>query len=192
MKDRILPIWLLLFALVLAGCRDKEPEQERIGITNYFLPDVEAFNKAYFSEKEPEPEPEPENIEQEEKRWKPYGAFSVTYSDRFDKQLWTTAHFKISSVDLEKKTAVLTYMVNDNRDYVLAQQAGKTPRKEDYFFSSGGRRALFLDETESSDGARCIRIYLTGESFLEFTGKDHLGKARFCCNGVYYRLKSEG
>ena len=105
---------------------------------------------------------------------------------------WSTALFKISSVDYDKHCAVVTYTVKDDNGYQLAKIEGKKPKEEDYFFESGGERVVGLDETEDEDGTRHIIIYLSNEHYLEFIGKEKLETSKYCYPGMSYRLKKEG
>ena len=125
-------------------------------------------------------------------RWNPHGVFTYIYQNRDDSDGWSTALFKVSSVDYEKHCAVLTYTVKDNRGFLRAQNAGNNPKESDYMFESGGEKVAGLDETTDADGTRHVIIYISDNHYLEFTGKNRLEEAKYCFRDLIYRLKYEG
>ena len=184
---------LLLIALSLSACgKEKEEQADPISIVNYTLPDVSSFEETYQAEQKETPDTESSKASAEQvSRWKPHGVFTYVTGGKEDGR-WSTALFKISSVDYETHCAVLTYTVKDSSGYDLSREAGNRPREEDYFFESGGERVVGLDETEEPDGTRRVVIYLSNEHYLEFIGKEKLEKARYCYKNISYRLKYEG
>ena len=178
-------ILLLLMLVFLSACGREESSQ--IGIRNYTLPDKDKFEESYTSDKK-ETAPSSQEIHQTY-RWNPHGVFTYVLGGGYS---WSTALFKISSVDYDKHCAVITYTVKDDNGYQLAKIEGKKPKEEDYFFESGGERVVGLDETEDEDGTRHIIIYLSNEHYLEFIGKEKLETSKYCYPGMSYRLKKEG
>ena len=122
---------LLVVMLCLTACGKKETAPETI--VNWTLPDVASFEENYTSEKETA-EAEKAEPEAESYRWKPHGVYTYVYGTSGEDGNWSTALFKISSADYDKRCAVVTYTVKDNYGYSLARQNGNTPKEEDYFF----------------------------------------------------------
>ena len=178
-------ILLLLMLVFLSACGREESSQ--IEIRNYTLPDKDKFEESYTADKK-EAAPSSQEIHQTY-RWNPHGVFTYVMSGGYS---WSTALFKISSVDYDKHCAVVTYTVKDDNGYQLAKIEGKKPKEEDYFFESGGERVVGLDETEDEDGTRHIILYLSNEHYLEFIGKEKLETSKYCYLGMSYKLKREG
>ena len=180
---------LLAVMLCLTACGKKETAQE--SIVNWTLPDVASFEENYTSERETavaeKAEPEAESY-----RWKPHGVYTYVYGASGEDGNWSTALFKISSADYDKRCAVVTYTVKDNYGYSLARQNGNNPKEEDYFFESGGEKVVGLEEKEDVDGTRHVILYLSNDHYLEFTGSDRPEQAKYCFKSRTYRLKYEG
>ena len=180
---------LLAAMLCLTACGKKETAPE--SIVNWTLPDVASFEENYTSERETavaeKTEPEAENY-----RWKPHGVYTYVYGASGEDGNWSTALFKISSADYDKRCAVVTYTVKDNYGYSLARQNGNNPKEEDYFFESGGEKVVGLEEKEDADGTRHVILYLSNDHYLEFTGSDRPEQAKYCFKSRTYRLKYEG
>ena len=102
---------LLAAMLCLTACGKKETAPE--SIVNWTLPDVASFEENYTSERETavaeKAEPEAESY-----RWKPHGVYTYVYGASGEDGNWSTALFKISSADYDKRCAVVTYTVKDN------------------------------------------------------------------------------
>ena len=188
-KNRLLLQICIILVFILCACGKREEDQTRI--VNWTLPDASAFEEAY-KEEQKETIPASESMTEQAYRWNPHGVFTYIYQNRDDSDGWSTALFKVSSVDYEKHCAVLTYTVKDNRGFLLAQNAGKNPKESDYTFESGGEKVAGLDETEDADGTRHVIIYISDNHYLEFTGKDRLEEAKYCFRDLTYRLKYEG
>ena len=175
--------------LCLTACGKKETAPE--SIVNWTLPDVASFEENYTSERETavaeKAEPEAESY-----RWKPHGVYTYVYGTSGEDGNWSTALFKISSADYDKRCAVVTYTVKDNYGYSLARQNGNNPKEEDYFFESGGEKVVGLEEKEDADGTRHVILYLSNDHYLEFTGSNQLEQAKYCFKSRTYRLKYEG
>lgn len=175
--------------LCLTACGKKETAPE--SIVNWTLPDVASFEENYTSERETavaeKAEPEAESY-----RWKPHGVYTYVYGTSGEDGNWSTALFKISSADYDKRCAVVTYTVKDNYGYSLARQNGNNPKEEDYFFESGGEKVVGLEEKEDADGTRHVILYLSNDHYLEFTGSDRPEQAKYCFKSRTYRLKYEG
>lgn len=169
--------------LLLPACGKEEPQAPSI-TGNPFLKDVEQFNAEYFKTPEPSPTLAPDMT------WIPHGNY--TYVLAGDENYWSTALFNVQSFDLETHTAVLTYVIKDNKNYYLAQISGANPREGDYFLSSDGALALGCDEIYKTDGARVLKIYLDKTRWLEFEGTGRLETAYYHHNNYSYRLKYEG
>ena len=180
---------LLAVMLCLTACGKKETASE--SIVNWTLPDVASFEENYTSERETavaeKAEPEAESY-----RWKPHGVYTYVYGASGEDGNWSTALFKISSADYDKRCAVVTYTVKDNYGYSLARQNGNNPKEEDYFFESGGEKVVGLEEKEDADGTRHVILYLSNDHYLEFTGSDRPEQAKYCFKSRTYRLKYEG
>ena len=180
---------LLAAMLCLTACGKKETAPE--SIVNWTLPDVASFEENYTSERETavaeKAEPEAESY-----RWKPHGVYTYVYGTSGEDGNWSTALFKISSADYDKRCAVVTYTVKDNYGYTLARQNGNNPKEEDYFFESGGEKVVGLEEKEDADGTRHVILYLSNDHYLEFTGSNRLEQAKYCFKSRTYRLKYEG
>ena len=180
---------LLAAMLCLTACGKKETAPETI--VNWTLPDVASFEENYTSERETavaeKAEPEAESY-----RWKPHGVYTYVYGTSGEDGSWSTALFKISSADYDKRCAVVTYTVKDNYGYSLARQNGNNPKEEDYFFESGGEKVVGLEEKEDADGTRHVILYLSNDHYLEFTGSNRLEQAKYCFKSRTYRLKYEG
>ena len=180
---------LLAAMLCLTACGKKETAPETI--VNWTLPDVASFEENYTSERETavaeKAEPEAESY-----RWKPHGVYTYVYGTSGEDGNWSTALFKISSADYDKRCAVVTYTVKDNYGYSLARQNGNNPKEEDYFFESGGEKVVGLEEKEDADGTRHVILYLSNDHYLEFTGSNRLEQAKYCFKSRTYRLKYEG
>ena len=180
---------LLAVMLCLTACGKKETAPETI--VNWTLPDVASFEENYTSERETavaeKAEPEAESY-----RWKPHGVYTYVYGTSGEDGNWSTALFKISSADYDKRCAVVTYTVKDNYGYSLARQNGNNPKEEDYFFESGGEKVVGLEEKEDADGTRHVILYLSNDHYLEFTGSNRLEQAKYCFKSRTYRLKYEG
>ena len=180
---------LLAVMLCLTACGKKETAPE--SIVNWTLPDVASFEENYTSERETavaeKAEPEAESY-----RWKPHGVYTYVYGTSGEDGNWSTALFKISSADYDKRCAVVTYTVKDNYGYSLARQNGNNPKEEDYFFESGGEKVVGLEEKEDADGTRHVILYLSKDHYLEFTGGDRPEQAKYCFKSRTYRLKYEG
>ena len=180
---------LLAVMLCLTACGKKETAPE--SIVNWTLPDVASFEENYTSERETavaeKAEPEAESY-----RWKPHGVYTYVYGTSGEDGSWSTALFKISSADYDKRCAVVTYTVKDNYGYSLARQNGNNPKEEDYFFESGGEKVVGLEEKEDADGTRHVILYLSNDHYLEFTGSNRLEQAKYCFKSRTYRLKYEG
>ena len=184
-------LFLTSFSLCACG-REEKAQTDPISIVNYTLPDVSSFEETYQTgRKEENKREDRETTGDTVFRWKPHGVFTYVTGGTGDGN-WSTALFKISSVDYETHCAVLTYTVKDSSGYEQARAAGKGPAEEEYFFESGGEKVVGLDETEETDGTRRVVIYLSREHYLEFVGKDKLEKARYCYRNLSYRLKYEG
>ena len=181
--------FLLAVMLCLTACGKKETAPE--SIVNWTLPDVASFEENYTSERETavaeKAEPEAESY-----RWKPHGVYTYVYGASGEDGNWSTALFKISSADYDKRCAVVTYTVKDNYGYTLARQNGNNPKEEDYFFESGGEKVVGLEEKEDADGTRHVILYLSNDHYLEFTGGDRPEQAKYCFKSRTYRLKYEG
>ncbi len=180
---------LLAVMLCLTACGKKETAPE--SIVNWTLPDVASFEENYTSEKETA-EAEKAEPEAESYRWKPHGVYTYVYGTSGEDGSWSTALFKISSTDYDKRCAVVTYTVKDNYGYSLARQNGNNPKEEDYFFESGGEKVVGLEEKEDADGTRHVILYLSNDHYLEFTGSDRPEQAKYCFKSRTYRLKYEG
>ncbi len=194
MKNRLFRAFLsgcllLLGVLCLTACGKKETAPETI--VNWTLPDVASFEENYTSEKETA-EAEKAEPEAESYRWKPHGVYTYVYGTSGEDGSWSTALFKISSADYDKRCAVVTYTVKDNYGYSLARQNGNNPKEEDYFFESGGEKVVGLEEKEDADGTRHVILYLSNDHFLEFTGSNRPEQAKYCFKSRTYRLKYEG
>ena len=85
-------ILLLLMLVFLSACGREESSQ--IGIRNYTLPDKDKFEESYSSDKK-ETAPPSQEIHQTY-RWTPHGVFTYVLGGGYS---WSTALFKISSVD---------------------------------------------------------------------------------------------
>ena len=120
------------------------------------------------------------------------GVYTYVYGTSGEDGNWSTALFKISSADYDKRCAVVTYTVKDNYGYSLARQNGNNPKEEDYFFESGGEKVVGLEEKEDADGTRHVILYLSNDHYLEFTGSNRLEQAKYCFKSRTYRLKYEG
>ena len=188
-KNRLLLQICIILVFILCACGKREEDQTRI--VNWTLPDASAFEEAY-KEEQKETIPASESMTEQAYRWNPHGVFTYIYQNRDDSDGWSTALFKVSSVDYEKHCAVLTYTVKDNRGFLLAQNAGNNPKESDYMFESGGEKVAGLDETTDADGTRHVIIYISDNHYLEFTGKDRLEEAKYCFRDLTYRLKYEG
>ena len=188
-KNRLLLQICIILVFILCACGKREEDQTRI--VNWTLPDASAFEEAY-KEEQKETIPASESMTEQAYRWNPHGVFTYIYQNRDDSDGWSTALFKVSSVDYEKHCAVLTYTVKDNRGFLLAQNAGKNPKESDYTFESGGEKVAGLDETTDADGTRHVIIYISDNHYLEFTGKNRLEEAKYCFRDLIYRLKYEG
>ena len=180
---------LLAVMLCLAACGKKETTPE--AIVNWTLPDVASFEENYSSEKETAAAEKPAQ-ETEIYRWKPHGVYTYVYGTSGSDGGWSTALFKISSADYEKHFAIVTYTVKDNYGFSLAQQNGKNPKQEDYFFESGGEKVVGLEEKDDADGTRHVILYLSNDHYLEFTGAERIEEAKYCFQSRTYRLKYEG
>ena len=189
-KNRLLQICIIM-AFILCACGNGNREENQTRIVNWTLPDASAFEEEYREEQN-QTVSVPEKPVEQTYRWNPHGVFTYIYQNRDDTNGWSTALFKVSSVDYEKHCAVLTYTVKDNRGFLLAQNAGKNPKESDYTFESGGEKVAGLDETEDADGTRHVIIYISDNHYLEFTGKDRLEEAKYCFRDLTYRLKYEG
>ena len=119
----------------LSACGREESSQ--IGIRNYTLPDKDKFEESYTSDKK-EVAPPSQEIHQTY-RWNPHGVFTYVLGGGYS---WSTALFKISSVDYDKHCAVVTYTVKDDNGYQLAKIEGKKPKEEDYFFEDLMKRKM--------------------------------------------------
>ena len=188
-KNRLLLQICIILVFILCACGKREEDQTRI--VNWTLPDASAFEEAY-KEEQKETIPASESMTEQAYRWNPHGVFTYIYQNRDDSDGWSTALFKVSSVDYEKHCAVLTYTVKDNRGFLLAQNAGNNPKESDYMFESGGEKVAGLDETTDADGTRHVIIYISDNHYLEFTGKNRLEEAKYCFRDLIYRLKYEG
>ena len=188
-KNRLLLQICIILVFILCACGKREEEQTRI--VNWTLPDASAFEEAY-KEEQKETIPASESMTEQAYRWNPHGVFTYIYQNRDDSDGWSTALFKVSSVDYEKHCAVLTYTVKDNRGFLRAQNAGNNPKESDYMFESGGEKVAGLDETTDADGTRHVIIYISDNHYLEFTGKNRLEEAKYCFRDLIYRLKYEG
>ena len=180
---------LLAAMLCLTACGKKETAPE--SIVNWTLPDVASFEENYTPERETA-EAEKAEPEAESYRWKPHGVYTYVYGTSGEDGNWSTALFKISSADYDKRCAVVTYTVKDNYGYSLARQNGNNPKEEDYFFESGGEKVVGLEEKEDADGMRHVILYLSNDHYLEFTGSNRLEQAKYCFKSRTYRLKYEG
>ena len=180
---------LLAAMLCLTACGKKETAPE--SIVNWTLPDVASFEENYTSERETA-EAEKAEPETESYRWKPHGVYTYVYGASGEDGNWSTALFKISSADYDKRCAVVTYTVKDNYGYSLARQNGNNPKEEDYFFESGGEKVVGLEEKEDADGTRHVILYLSNDHYLEFTGTNRPEQAKYCFKSRTYRLKYEG
>ena len=188
MKSRM--VFLLLALLVfLTGCGKKEPERNEI--VNWTLPDVASFEKEYASEAA-QPPAEKAEIGTQVQKWKPHGVYTYVTGTSGSDGTWSTALFKISSVDYEKKCAVVTYTVKDNLGFARARESGKMAKEEDYFFESGGEKVVGLEERKDGDGTRHVILYLSKQHYLEFSGTEKLDQAKYCFENHSYRLKYEG
>ena len=188
MKSRLV-IWLLVVLIFLTGCAKKEPERNEI--VNWTLPDVASFEKEYASEASQPPAEKAETGAQIQK-WKPHGVYTYVTGTSGSDGAWSTALFKISSVDYEKKCAVVTYTVKDNLGFARARDSGKDAKEEDYFFESGGEKVVGLEERKDGDGTRHVILYLSKQHYLEFTGTEKIDQAKYCFENLSYRLKYEG
>ncbi len=188
-KNRLLLQICIILVFILCACGKREEDQTRI--VNWTLPDASAFEEAY-KEEQKETIPASESMTEQAYRWNPHGVFTYIYQNRDDSDGWSTALFKVSSVDYEKHCAVLTYTVKDNRGFLRAQNAGNNPKESDYMFESGGEKVAGLDETTDADGTRHVIIYISDNHYLEFTGKNRLEEAKYCFRDLIYRLKYEG
>ena len=188
MKSRIV-FWLLAAQIFLTGCGKKEPKPNEI--VNWTLPDVASFEKEYASELTQTPSEKSETFAQVQK-WKPHGVYTYVTGRSGSDGTWSTALFKISSVDYEKKCAVVTYTVKDNSGFARARDREKNPKEEDYFFESGGEKVVGLEERKDGDGTRHVLLYLSKHHYLEFSGTEKIDKAKYCFENLSYRLKYEG
>ena len=188
-KNRLLLQICIILVFILCACGKREEDQTRI--VNWTLPDASAFEEAY-KEEQKETIPASESMTEQAYRWNPHGVFTYIYQNRDDSDGWSTALFKVSSVDYEKHCAVLTYTVKDNRGFLRAQNAGNNPKESDYMFESGREKVAGLDETTDADGTRHVIIYISDNHYLEFTGKNRLEEAKYCFRDLIYRLKYEG
>ena len=163
-KNRLLLQICIILVFILCACGKREEDQTRI--VNWTLPDASAFEEAY-KEEQKETIPASESMTEQAYRWNPHGVFTYIYQNRDDSDGWSTALFKVSSVDYEKHCAVLTYTVKDNRGFLRAQNAGNNPKESDYMFESGGEKVAGLDETTDADGTRHVIIYISDNHYLE-------------------------
>ncbi|MBQ8074449.1 MAG: hypothetical protein IJ237_00540 [Oscillospiraceae bacterium] len=186
---RISAFLLFMLLLLLSACGKEEPKQETL--VNWTLPDVTSFEESYTSEKETVAA-ESEKEEEQNTRWKPHGVYTYVYGASGENGSWSTALFKIATVDYEKRCAVVTYTVKDNYGYSLAQQEEKNPNRDDYFFESGGEKVVGLEEKEEADGSRTVILYLSKKHALEFTGSGRIEQAKYRFANHTYRLKYEG
>ena len=188
MKSRM--VFLLLAVLVfLTGCGKKKSEQKEI--VNWTLPDVASFEKEYASEAA-QPSAEKAETGAQVQKWKAHGVYTYVTGTSGGDGTWSTALFKISSVDYEKKCAVVTYTVKDNLGFARAKESGKMAKEEDYFFESGGGKVVGLEERKDGDGTRHVILYLSKQHYLEFSGTEKLDQAKYCFENHSYRLKYEG
>ena len=187
MKRAVLPV-LLLTALCLCAC-GKKKETQNTAIVNWTLPDVASFEETYAGEHADLQTAQAGETEQQVYRWNPHGVFTYVTGGGGG---YSTALFKVSSVDYEKHCAVVTYTVKDSSGYEQAKLSDRNAKEENYIFDSGGERVVGLDETTDADGMRHIVIYLSNEHYLEFSGKEKLEKAKYCYKNLTYRLKYEG
>ena len=180
---------LLGLLFCLCACR-KQQEAPNNGIVNWTLPSVSSFQEEYnASLEENDVQQQAETTAIQNTCWKPHGNYTYVTNSGGG---YSTALFKISSVDYEKHCAVVTYTVKDSSGFEQAKSAGKSVNETDYFFESNGERVVGLDENTDGEGVRHVILYLSNEHYLEFTGREKLEKAKYCYLGHTYRLKYEG
>ena len=188
MKKYRVWVLLMLITICLCACRKRENAPGN-PIVNWTLPDVSAFEESYTVPQAEQETAREGQMEQTAYRWNPHGVF--TYVTGIDGQ-YSTALFKVISVDYEKHCAVVTYTVKDSSGYEQAKSANRDAKEENFFFESGGERVAGLEEKTDADGTRHIIIYLSNDHYLEFSGKEKLEKAKYCYKNLTYRLKYEG
>ena len=180
---QLIPLVLLCFC----GCGNKDKTEKQI--VNWTLPDVAAFEEAYTAEQTEQKALKEQQTEQSAYRWNPHGVFTYVTGSGAD---YSTALFKIISVDYEKYCAVVTYTVKDSLGYERAKTSDSGAKEENYFFASEGQKVVGLEENTEKDGTRRIILYLSNDHYLEFVGKDRMESAKYCYNNQVYRLKYEG
>ena len=188
MKKPIIWITLLFVMLCLCGCGKKETASGS-AIVNWTLPDVAAFEESYAGAQAELETAQEGQQEPPAYRWNPHGVF--TYVTGVDGR-YSTALFKVISVDYENHCAVVTYTVKDSRGYEQAKETNRDAKEENFFFESNGERVTGLEEKTDADGTRHIIIYLSNDHYLEFSGKDRMENAKYCYKNLTYRLKYEG
>ena len=179
---------LLAILLFLCGCGKKSATERQI--VNWTLPDVATFEKDYSADQAAQDTaPSQQQTLQTAYRWNPHGVFTYVTAGGVG---YSTALFKVISVDYENHCAVVTYTVKDNSGYQQAMLSDAGAKEENYFFESNGERVVGLEEKTEEDGTRHIILYLSNDHYLEFTGKDRLETAKYCYKKSSYRLKFEG
>ena len=160
----------LLIALILLVSCGFEEDSQRV-IANVYLPDVEAFNLAYYAEHSPTGETQDEILEKKVTNWVPTGTY---YYEQGQQAKSFSATFEIASVDLSINTAYFSYIVKEPDGTELAT---------DGIISAGCERS-------TEKGKRTIRIYLDNERCLEFTGTEGVESAIYRHNSTKYKLTS--
>lgn len=191
---KYLPVLLIVLIIAfLTSCgREKNPVPE---IINYSLPDIEAFRK---SEETDAAEVKAEKNTGTEAltyvKWIPGGVYTYNTGNAGagDENTWSMALFKIRKVDLSAHAAVVSYVIKDMRGFNAAVQAGKSVSEEEYFLSSDGIITVGCDEIELEDGIRTVKIYLSNDRWLEFSGGNKIESAAYFHKDMKYNLKSEG
>ena len=186
-------LFAVLIIVFLTSCgRAENPAPE---IMNYSLPDLEAFRKNVEAEDaEREPEKRTGTEELTYVKWIPGGVYTYRIGNAGigDENSWSMALFKIRKVDVSAHAAVVSYVIKDMRGYNAAVPAGKNISEEEYFLSSDGIITVGCDEFEMEGGRRTIKIYLSNDRWLEFSGGNKIESAAYFHKELKYNLKSEG
>lgn len=157
----------LLIMTILVSCGFEE-EQHRV-IANVYLPDVEAFNTAFYAEHNPNREAETQEKAEEIQSWLPLGTY---YYDQTNGSGAFSATFEITSIDLSINTAYFSYIV---------KEPGGKEFVSDGIVSAGCERM-------TEKGKRIIKIYIDNERCLEFSGVSDVESAIYRRNSTKYKL----
>jgi len=157
----------LLIMAILVSCGFEE-EQQRV-IANVYLPDVEAFNTAFYAEHNPNRDMEKEEKEEQIQSWLPIGTY---YYDQSNGSSAFSATFEVTSIDLSINTAYFSYII---------KEPGGKEFVSDGIVSAGCERM-------TEKGKRIIKIYVDGERCLEFSGVSDVESAVYRRNSTKYKL----